>query len=74
MEEKEFKVGDWVTIRKSSHIHELARDYLGKTYKIIGIYRGFYILSCDELGLWGANSFILANNLSNLIKKRREIT
>ena len=73
MEKKEFKIGDWVTVRKNIRVHELARDYLGKTYKIISIYRGFYILSCDELGLWSANSFILANNLNNLINKRRKI-
>lgn len=73
MEEKEFEIGDWVTIRKRIHIHELAKDYLGKTYKIVGRFYGSYILSCDS-GLWSANSFILANNLSNLIKKRRKIT
>lgn len=74
MEEKKFKVGDWIRVRTDTRVHELAEEYRGGTYKIIGTYCGFYILSCDELGLWKGNSFLHVNCLTNLINKRRKIT
>jgi hypothetical protein len=72
MQKREYKVGDWVRIKRNLAVREIGVKYLGKVYRIgRKSLNGYNLIGVPD-GCWYRSSLIPVGSLSRLIEARKE--